>query len=52
MMAQKKHPERDANSRQQQCQQRPNDADDGKRTAKVLVKTHPKEEDLKYRQGK
>jgi hypothetical protein len=49
MMAQKKLPKRGANSRQRQCQQRPNNADDGKRTARALAKTRPEEEDL---QGK
>jgi hypothetical protein len=48
MMAQKKLPKWSMNLRQQQCQQRPNNADDGKRTARVLVKTRPEEENPKY----
>jgi hypothetical protein len=51
MMARKKHPERGANSRQQQCQERTNDVDNGKRTAKALVKRHPEEENPKYEQA-
>jgi hypothetical protein len=49
MMAQKKLAKQGVNLRQRQCQQRPNNADDGKQTARVLVKTCPKEENPKYK---
>jgi hypothetical protein len=46
-MAGKKHLEPSMDSRQQRRQEHLNDVDNGKRTVKALVKTHPKEESLK-----
>ena len=51
-MAQMKDPKRDANSRQRQCQECPNNVDNWKRVDQDASRSNPEEENLKYQPRK